>query len=99
MARSIVGVAEVALRLNEKGPPANLQAREQSAAGQKLLLPLHVTGSLSIPLTPGVQVSFAKIVSLTGCVYRNSIRGSRWPLISATSGTLKPSSKNRLMAS
>ena len=37
--------------------------------------------------------------SARGCVYRNNMRGSRCPLIRATSGTLRPFSKNLLTAS
>jgi hypothetical protein len=34
-----------------------------------------------------------------GCEYLNSMRGSRWPLINATSGVVRPISKKRLSAS
>lgn len=43
--------------------------------------------------------SLTAIASALGCVYRISILGSLWPLMAATSGMLRPFSKNRLTAS
>lgn len=56
-----------------------------------------VSGSL-LPCAAPYE-SLAAISDADKCVYLNSIRGSRWPLINATSGRLRPRSKKRLIAS